>query len=212
MARKKSAAVEDRIIDATLALAETKSWRSLTLGDIAAAASLSLAETMAAFPSKTAVLSAFSRRIDAETLKLLSKEDAADGTATSRDRLFDTIMLRFDAMTPYRAALNAIATDVAQEPLSALPLVSPTLKSLALLLEASGIDSSGLKGALRVRGLGVAWVSAFRVWLTDNEDQTKTMAELDKRLRQGDNIIRAVRQYQDNCRTRRRSRRESPAA
>lgn len=212
MARKKSAAVEDRIIDATLALAETKSWRSLTLGDIAAAASLSLAETMAAFPSKTAVLSAFSRRIDAETLKLLSEEDAADGTATSRDRLFDTIMLRFDAMTPYRAALNAIATDVAQEPLSALPLVSPTLKSLALLLEASGIDSSGLKGALRVRGLGVAWVSAFRVWLTDNEDQTKTMAELDKRLRQGDNIIRAVRQYQDNCRTRRRSRRESPAA
>lgn len=212
MARKKSAAVEDRIIDATLALAETKSWRSLTLGDIAAVASLSLAETMAAFPSKTAVLSAFSRRIDAETLKLLSEEDAADGTATSRDRLFDTIMLRFDAMTPYRAALNAIATDVAQEPLSALPLVSPTLKSLALLLEASGIDSSGLKGALRVRGLGVAWVSAFRVWLTDNEDQTKTMAELDKRLRQGDNIIRAVRQYQDNCRTRRRSRRESPAA
>lgn len=212
MARKKSAAVEDRIVDATLALAETKSWRSLTLGDIAAAASLSLAETMAAFPSKTAVLSAFSRRIDAETLKLLSEEDAADGTATSRDRLFDTIMLRFDAMTPYRAALNAIATDVAQEPLSALPLVSPTLKSLALLLEASGIDSSGLKGALRVRGLGVAWVSAFRVWLTDNEDQTKTMAELDKRLRQGDNIIRAVRQYQDNCRTRRRSRRESPAA
>lgn len=212
MARKKSAAVEDRIIDATLALAETKSWRSLTLGDIAAAASLSIAETMAAFPSKTAVLSAFSRRIDAETLKLLSEEDAADGTATSRDRLFDTIMLRFDAMTPYRAALNAIATDVAQEPLSALPLVSPTLKSLALLLEASGIDSSGLKGALRVRGLGVAWVSAFRVWLTDNEDQTKTMAELDKRLRQGDNIIRAVRQYQDNCRTRRRSRRESPAA
>ena len=111
MARKKSAAVEDRIIDATLALAETKSWRSLTLGDIAAAASLSLAETMAAFPSKTAVLSAFSRRIDAETLKLLSEEDAADGTATSRDRLFDTIMLRFDAMTPYRAALNAIATE-----------------------------------------------------------------------------------------------------
>ncbi|MDE1172559.1 MAG: TetR/AcrR family transcriptional regulator [Parvibaculaceae bacterium] len=209
MARKKPAGVEDRIIDATLALVQEQSWRDLTLGHIAEAAGLSLAETVGVFPSKAAILDGFSRRIDKETLKLAAEEDFTG--ASPRDILFDIIMLGFDAMTPYRSALKALTKDVVQEPLSALSLLSPTFRSLSLMLEAAGIDSSGLKGMLRVRGLAVAWASAFRVWLTDGEDQAKTMAELDKRLRQGENIIRALRQRRENRRARRQNHQEDAA-
>ncbi len=208
MARKKSASIEDRIIDATLALVQAQSWRELTLGDIAGAADLSLAETVGIFPSKAAILKGFSRRIDKETLKLVAEEDFTG--SSSRDILFDIIMLSFDTMTPYRSALKALTKDVIREPLSALPLLSPTFTSLSMMLEASGIDSSGLKGMLKVRGLAVAWASAFRVWLSDDEDQAKTMAELDKRLRQGENIVRALRQHREN-RRRKRNHQESAA-
>jgi hypothetical protein len=60
------------------------------------------------------------------------------------------------------------------------------------MLEAAGIDSSGIAGALRVRGLAFVWGAAFRVWLEDGEDQSKTMAELDRRLRDGAAFLERV--------------------
>ena len=62
------------------------------------------------------------------------------------------------------------------------------------MLEGAGIDSSGLAGAVRVRGLALIWLATFRVWLDDDEaGLAKTMAELDRRLRQAERVIESVR-------------------
>lgn len=183
---------EEKIIKAALRLAATRGWRELSLADIAKSARVSLPVLSKLFASKADILAAYGRRVDAEVLEAASGEDMTDEAA--RDRLFDVLMMRFDALAPDKEALRRIAGDLRRDPLASAPLARPFLQSMGWMLEAAGIDSSGLKGALRVRGLALVWSAAFRVWLDDGEDQSKTMAELDGRLRQGEAFLdRALR-------------------
>lgn len=178
MARKSDP--EDRIVNAAMKLAASRGWREITLADVAKAAKVKLSEMPAHFTSKTAILAAYGRRIDAKVLDEAAAEEM--GGESARDRLFDVLMMRFDAMAADKAAWKNIARDMRREPLSSAPLARPVLQSMSWMLEAAGIDSSGIAGAVRARGLALIWASAFQVWLDDDEDQSKTMAVLDRRL------------------------------
>src|SRR5687767_5870620 len=91
------ATAEDRVIDAALALIAARGWRGLGLSDIAAEAKIGMAELYALFPSRNAILEGFVRRTD--RLALAGADLAADDSAGSvRDRLFDLLMRRFDAL------------------------------------------------------------------------------------------------------------------
>lgn len=184
---------EEKIVNAALRLAATRGWRELSLADIAKAAKVSLADLSTLFSSKTAIVVAYGRRIDAKVLENASAEDMS-GEAP-RDRLFDVLMMRFDAMAGEKEALKRIAADIRRDPIASAPLARPLLQSMGWMLEAAGIDSSGLAGALRVRGLALVWGAAFRVWLADGEDQSKTMAELDRRLRDGAALLERVSKF-----------------
>jgi AcrR family transcriptional regulator len=184
---------EDKIIDAALRLAASRGWSGLSLADIAKSAKVGLPVLSVLFGSKGEILAAFSRRIDAEVLKAASAEDLADEAA--RDRLFDVLMMRFDALTPHKPALKHIVQDLRRDPVAAAGLMRPMLQSLGWMLEAAGIDSSGLAGAVRVRGLALVWGAAFRVWLDDGDDQAKTMAELDRRLRGGEAFLERLNSF-----------------
>lgn len=183
----------DKIIDAALKLAAGRGWHELTLADIATAAKVPLPALGELFPSKAAILAAWSRRVDAEVLKLAEAEDLSGESA--RDRLFDVLMMRFDALAPDKAALAAIARDLKRDPVALLALAVPALQSLGWMLEAANIDSSGFRGALRVRGLALIWARVLSVWLEDGEDMAKTMAELDRRLRQAEDLLNAVARF-----------------
>ena len=184
---------EEKIVNAAMRLAASRGWRGFLLADIAKQAKVSLADLSTHFASKTAILAAYGRRIDAKVLEEASAEDISGETPT--DRLFDVLMMRFDAMAEEKEALKRIAADLRRDPIASAPLARPLLQSMGWMLEAAGIDSSGLAGALRVRGLAFVWSAAFRVWLEDGEDQSKTMAELDRRLRDGAALLERVSRF-----------------
>ena len=191
MARKSDP--EEKIINAAMKLAAAQGWRALTLHDIARAAKLKLSEMPPRFTSKTAILVAYGRRVDAKVLDAASAEEM-DGESL-RDRLFDVLMMRFDAMAGEKAALKRIAEDMKREPLSSAGLARPMLQSMGWMLEAAGIDSSGILGAVRARGLALIWASAFNTWLDDDDDQSKTMAVLDRRLADAAMLIERVSRF-----------------
>ena len=193
---------EEKIVNAALRLAASRGWSGLSLADIAKAAKVSLSELSKSFSSKAQILAAYGRRIDARVLQDVSAEDMSGETA--RDRLFDVLMMRFDALSEDKAALKRIAADMRRDPLAGAPLARPLLQSMGWMLEAAGIDSSGIAGAVRVRGLALVWGAAFRVWLDDGEDQSKTMAELDRRLREGSELLERLSRFDP------RGRREAP--
>lgn len=177
------------LVDAALALAKERGWRSLTLAEIAAAAKLSLDEACRHIPSKTAILDRLGRLIDEAMLA----EGAADPEDSPRDRLFDLLMRRFDALQERRAGIAAIARDLRADPLASLALLPQLERSMRWTLEAAGIGAGGLTGLARVRGLGLLYLAVIRVWLRDDsEDMAPTMKALDQRLSQAERIATTI--------------------
>jgi len=168
-----------RIVDAALALAARQPWRRTSLADIAAEAGMPLLAVHDVYRSKAAILEAFRRRIDGEVLAGAE----ADRGERPRDRLFDTIMRRFDSLAPYKAAVQELTRNAGGDP-SALLAAAGFLRSMTWTLEAAGIDASGWRGAFRTHLLACLYVAVLRVWLEDESpDTTRTMAALDRRLR-----------------------------
>jgi len=186
MVKKADSRSEDlpkRIRDAALQLAAEGKWNALALADIAAAAKLSLADVYAVYPSKNAILAAVSREVDHRVLAGL--EDAAG--ESPRDRLFDVLMKRFDALAAHRGGLVTVARDAARDPLAVLCGAQQLRQSMALMLEAAGISSSGLAGELRTKGLTAIYLATMRDWFRDDTaDKARTMAALDGRLRRAE--------------------------
>jgi AcrR family transcriptional regulator len=183
-ASRASAAPADRVIDAALGLAESRGWRGVTLADIAAETKMSLADLYALYPSKAAILSAFVSRIDRATL---AGVDVGGKDGSVRDRLFDIIMRRLDALAPHKGAIAAIVPTLARHPLGLLCTGARLCRSIAWMAGAAGVDTTGPLGALRVQALTALYLFVLRTWLGDDgDDHAKTMAALDKSLKRAE--------------------------
>lgn len=188
------------IIDCALELAATQGWRETTLADIAVAAKISLAVLHGHYPSKQAILAAYLDRVDRAMITGVGPELLAEPV---RDRLFEVIMRRFDALAPQREGVRAIVRASCGDPCLGLATACRLRRSLALVLEVSGLDSSGVRGVIRIKALGLLYLRVLRVWLDDDsEDMARTMAALDKGL---DRLDRAAARF-----SRRRSRDAAP--
>jgi AcrR family transcriptional regulator len=171
----------DRFIDATLALIARDGWRRLSMAAIAAEAGLPILNLYRAFASKSAILCGFFRRIDEA---VLSVPVEAEIDERPRDRVFDLLMRRFDALQPYRGAIEVLGRELPTDPLAAITGGAGLLRSVAWMLETAGISADGLGGALAVKLTAAAYMATVRVWLRDDTtDFAPTMAALDRRLR-----------------------------
>lgn len=177
--------------EALLRVTAAGGWRDLSYAEIAKEAGLSLSAAYQAYPSKAAILTGIGRDIDSRIFAGL-EGDPLEGSA--KDRLFDLLMRRFDTLNQHREAFAALARDLPRTPGEALALLCQLRSSLARMLEAAGVSASGLRGALRIEGLGAIYAAALRVWFKDDSsDLAKTMAELDKRLGQAERCIQMTR-------------------
>ncbi|MDA0997951.1 MAG: hypothetical protein O2944_07070 [Proteobacteria bacterium] len=177
----------DRLIDAALDLAQAGRWAAAGVADIAETAGVPLAEALSLLPSRARIIRAAVARVDQTVLATLA-DDPPDGSA--KDRLFDLLMRRLDVLDGRRGAVRAILDDLRCDPLAALCLGPKLLQSMALTLEAAGISASGPLGRLRRKALGGIYLNTLRVWTRDDDPGlARTMAALDKGLRQAERII-----------------------
>lgn len=181
-------------VDAFLGLVADKGFAAVTLRDVAGAAGLGLADLYRLYPDKTALVAAFVARVDAEVLA--GTPNQSDPEETARDRLFEAMMRRYDSLRPHKAALGAIRTAVARDPLLALALAPALRRAMAAMLEAAGVPSEGLSGALRQNGLLAIHYAVSRVFDQDETgDLSKTMAALDGHLKTAENWSQRVDKY-----------------
>lgn len=177
----------DRIVDALMTLAAEQPWNDIEIGEIAREANVTLAEFRDAFPSKGAVLAGLARRIDRQVLQGPS-DDLAEEPA--RERLFDVLMRRLDAMAPYKRALRRIAFALRSDPLSLLALNGVALNSMRFMLAAANISTEGPLGNLKVQGTVIAFANTLETWFTDDDpSHARTMARLDREIRRGERFM-----------------------
>jgi AcrR family transcriptional regulator len=172
----------ETVLDTFVALISERGFAGVTLRDVASAAGLGMAELYRLYPDKVALAGAFMARVDAAVLAGMPRE--ADPEETARDRLFDVMMRRYDVLKSSRAAMQAIRRAGLRDPLLALALGPALRRSMAAMLEAAGLSSEGLAGAVRQNGLLAIHHSVARVFDRDDTiDLSRTMAALDSRLK-----------------------------
>jgi AcrR family transcriptional regulator len=197
MARKTTAVMpapaRERIVQALMRLASDRPWNDIEVTDIAEEAGVTLAEFRDHFPSKGAVLGAFSRMTDKQVLETPSEDLAGE---PARERVFDVMMRRLDALAPYKSALRRIAYAVRMDPMALAALNRLALNSQRFMLAAAGIATEGPLGLLKLQGAAIVFANTLETWF-DDDDPTlaKTMARLDRELRRGERVIERAEDF-----------------
>ena len=182
---------KEAIIDAAMRLAADGTWDHIRLSDIAAEAGETLADMRADFDSKAAILHGLTARIDRI---VLAGDDPDMAGEPARDRLFDVLMRRFEAMRPYRAALRSVMRAYRRDPFAMATFNVRLRRSMKWMLEAAGIDATGRLGDIRAQGLVFVWARTMPVFLRDRDPgMARTMAALDRALRDGEQVMRTMR-------------------
>ncbi len=179
-----------RAVAALMSLAATRSWDQIELPDIAAEAGLTLAQLREFFPSKLAMLGGITRIVDETVLAEATDELAGEPV---RERLFDLVMRRLDAMAPYKAGLRRIAPVIRRDPMALAALNRGAVNSWRYMLASAGIPTEDSLGNLRVQGAVLLMARVSEVWLDDDEpEQSRTMARLDRELKTAGRIMARV--------------------
>ena len=199
-----------RIVDAALKLIAEQGWSVVDLDSVAEASGVERDEVYRLTPTRAAMLELFARRIDLDVADIgaspppdgASDDGASDGGASdgaggdgedgesapaaddARDRVFDVLMRRFDALDSYREAIVVLSRELPRDPASLAALAPQAHRSFAMMLREAGIADRGIVGRLRVAALIGVWMATLRIWLADDSaDKERTMAALDRHLR-----------------------------
>ena len=177
----------NRAISAAMALAASQDWGDITLAAIASHANLDLADLRREFACKDDILRAFQAEVDAE---VLAKAKPAGDDDSVRDRIFDTLMTRFEILGPFKPAIKRIMSYMRCHPGEAALFACSRLSSQYWMLARTGAKLNGVSAAVRVAGLAAIYGKAFNVWLKDDSPSLdKTMATLDRGLSNGERAV-----------------------
>lgn len=176
-----------RAIEALMTLVANHGWQDIELAQVAESAEMPLSVLRDLFPSKGAMLAGFGRMLDKAVLDSTNPDLVGE---PAHERVFDLMMRRIDAMAPYKAALTEIRRAIRRDPLAAAALNQSALNSWRYLLGSVGIPVEDELGMLKIQGAVIVFARTADTWLDDSdESMAKTMATLDKELKNGERIL-----------------------
>lgn len=190
--RKAAPRPDDRTmaVEAFLGLLATRSYADISLTDIAEAAGLKPSALRQAVSGKSELLAAFAGQVDAA---VLDDRDDSMFDQPPRDRLFDVLMTRLDALAPHKSALTQLRKDAMRDPALAMCLNGIAVRSQGWMLAAAGVSIPGIKGRLVQQGLAVSFARVLETFLEEEDESLpRTMAALDRELDRGEDWLRRL--------------------
>lgn len=170
----------DKAVDALVTLLAEHPIEEIGLAEIAGRAGLKLSQLRAQFGSVLAIYAAHIKDIDE---RVLAGGDADMAEEPPRERLFDVLMRRIEALAPYKEAVRSVMHSARRNPGLAFALNAMAVRSQSWMLEAAGIGVHGPRGALRAQGAALLFARVLSVWVDDDEEGLdRTMAALDRGL------------------------------
>src|ERR1700722_17074118 len=177
------ASERERIVEAFMALLGEQPIEEIGFAGIAARAGVSLSELRNTFGSKLSILAAYQKAIDRHVLGGIDADMAQE---PPRERLFDVLMRRIDALSPHKAAVRSLVRSAGRNPGLALALTGFAVRSQQWMLTAADISAAGPRGMVRAQGLAMLFAGVLRTWLRDEDPGlARTMSALDRSLARG---------------------------
>lgn len=179
------AQAREKILGAFLTLLAEKRFERIELSEVAQLANVSLGDLRGEFGSTFDMVASFFRETDKKVLSggELSKLDPELADQPARDRLFEVLMRRFEALSPHREAVRSLYKSARTNPQLAMGLNKLAVRSQQWMLSSAGVGSSGLIGGMRAQALAGFFARATQTWLDDEDPGlARTMASLDRQL------------------------------
>lgn len=179
-----SLSADRTLIAAFWSVVAEEGWAGATMHRLAGASGVPVADLRERFPDRLAVLRLHLDLVDRAMCAAVS----AGPGETEHDRLHDVLMCRIEALQPHRAGILRFAGELRRDPLLLLALTPHLLRSMREVIEAAGLEASGLLAPIQLKGMLAVWLAVLRAWQQDESpDLGHTMAEADKALtRAGD--------------------------
>jgi len=179
--------VRDRVIETAMQAVAEEGWRNCSLEVIIARSEVDPQAVYREFGDSYSVIAAAAWRLDGAMLEAAADFDPEEQT---RDRLFALLMARFDAARPWRRAIERLSRAALSDPMLAAIGLRSLRHTAELALRTAGIATTGPFAPVRVSGFAMGvLLPAGRAWLKDDsEDLSRTMTELDNRLRQAERL------------------------
>src|SRR5258708_38421872 len=127
----------ERVVEAFMGLLGEQAIERIGFAEIATRAGVSLSELRNLFGSKLAILAAFQKEIDR---RVLAGIDADLAEEPPRERLFDVLMRRIDALGPHKAAVGSLIRSAGRNPGLAFALNGFAVRSQQWMLTPAGIS------------------------------------------------------------------------
>jgi len=180
------------VFDAAMGIAAHGGWRRVDLEAIAAKAGVEPGVLKSTYRDPTGILVALAREIDRQ-VEAEADDAFRDPEVPVRDRLMEILLLRLEAMQPYKPGIAALMRPMAVEPAVALRGLPALAGAMRASLQGVGVPVTGPCGLLRVQGLAAVFLDALRVWTADDSpDLAATQRRLHERLGQAEELARTL--------------------
>ena len=180
---------EDLIFKDIFGRIASDGWQSIDLEKLSHECDFDVLNVTGGIRNKIDLLVAFSAFIDT-TVNQSIDADLKDDQIPIRERLLEALLIRFEALAPYKTGVIKLMKTFPPNP-TFVVIGSKSLKlSMEATLTAVGLEAKGIQGAIRLKGLCMIFMSGVCAWAKDNsEDLSATTRILDERLKQTENII-----------------------
>ena len=143
------------------------------------------------FISEYQMIDAFIKMINDKVYNEISDPNI-DKTST-KDTLFEFIMIRFDKLSPYKKGLIKIYEQVRKNP-RLLNLISKKIYNfIQTIFNLSGAKKNFILDKLSINSLFLIYLYVFNTWIKDNtSDMSKTMSDLDLCLSRAEMVMKKL--------------------
>jgi len=173
--------IKYKILKEAIHLIETIGWKDFSISKLSRIRNIEIHQIKFFFKTKTSILKEFTKMIDESVLEEISIEDLE--SCSTKDNLFEFIMLRFEKLEPYKIMLKKFLIDIKSQPIVLKTISKQISNSLDLYLELSNAKNNYFIDQIKLNTFFLMYAYIFKIWLEDDStEMNRTMAELDKWL------------------------------
>ncbi len=186
--------IKFELIDRSFMIIDKDGWEEFSFKKLAYEKKIDVSKINQFFGSKKQLLKEFSKMIDLRVEKEFDFKSLED--SSTKDNLFELIMLRLDHLQPYKNSLKKIIVSISKSP-SMLKSVSENISdSLDFYLELTKAYDSSCFDLFKKKTILLIYSYIFKVWLDDNsEELSRTMSELDKVLSLSEKVANRIKNF-----------------
>ena len=182
-----------KIIEESFFFIEKIGWEEFSMERFAAENKYKTSEIKNLISNKNDLLIEFSKMIDEKVELNIDIEEFENSDV--KDNIFELIMMRFDALTPFKGGLKKIIYEI-KSPIILKEISQNILVSMDFYLEFSNAYDDTIFDVIKKKSLFLIYSYCFKAWLNDDSKElSKTMSELDRLLNYAEKFSRKAKDF-----------------